>query len=101
MGNSRRVARDYDVNLLITFNCAKKEFQYSENAGQFFAARFDDRPLCEILKEDGVASAEAADKLGEKLQEIMEADKPQVYFLEMHLKGADGSFRWYCVGLVS
>lgn len=101
MGNSRRIARSYDINLLITYDCAEKKFQYPENMKQFFAGKFDDRPLDQILREDGVASEETVDKLGAKLYEIATADKPQVYFCEMHLKGADGYYRWYCVGIVS
>jgi len=101
MGNSRRNPRSYDINLLITYDCATKQFQYPETAGQFFAGKFDDRPLDQIMREDGLASEEAVDKLGAKLYEIATADKSQVHFSEMHLKGTDGVYKWYCVGIVS
>ena len=51
MGNSRRTARAYDNNLLIAYNCAEKTFQYPAKAEQFLAAKFDNRPLWEILKK--------------------------------------------------
>ncbi len=101
MGNSRRNARSYEVNLLVTYDCIQKKFQYPENAEEFFGGTFDTRPLDRILREDGIACEEAVDKLGAKLYEVATSDKPQVYFSEMHLKGADGNFRWYCVGIVS
>ena len=100
MGNSRRIARAYDINLLITYDCAEKKYQYPENAEQFLAAKFDDRPLCQILKEDGVVSEKVANQLEEKLQEIAAADKPQAYFVEVHLKCAEGGYKWYCMGVV-
>jgi len=100
MGNSRRIARMYDISILITYDCAKKKFQYPENLENFFAATFDNRSLCNILKEDGVISKDAADKLEEKIQELAASDKPQAYYMEVHMKGADGACRWYCVGVI-
>ena len=101
MGNSRRIGRDYDINLLVLYNCAEQRFQYPEKIGSFFAAEFDNRPLWEILKEDGAVSIEDAEKLEEKMQEIVASDKPQVYFSEVHIKGTDDAFKWYCVGIIS
>ena len=101
MGNSRRIARDYEINLLITYDCVEQRFLYPEDTGNFFGVVFDQRPLWKILKEDGGVSQEAAEKLEEKFGEIIVSDKPQAYFTEIQIKGADGSFRWYCVGLVS
>lgn len=101
MGNSRRIARVYDNNLLVIYDCAKKEFQYPENAEQFLAAKFDHRSLFEILKEDGTASESAVAELEEKLQEIAAANAPQAYFTECYLKESDGKRKWYCVGFIS
>lgn len=101
MGNSRRNARVYDSNLLVIYDCVEKTFQYPENAGQFFAVTFDDRPFFTILKEEGVASKGTIAGLEEKLQEIAVADTPQAYFKECYLRVADGNRKWYCVGLAS
>ncbi len=101
MGNEKRIARAYDNNHLIIYDCVKKTFQYPKNLGEFFAAKFDHRPLYQIMKEDGLASNSAAEKLREKLQEISEAEEPQVHYNEIFLKGADGNYRWYCIGVVS
>ncbi len=100
MGNEKRVARTYDNNILVVYDCAKKEFQYPKNIEQYFAGKFDDRPLDRILEEDGVASKKAVAKLKEKMREIIAATEPQVHFNEVYLKCADGVFRWYCVGFV-
>ena len=101
MGNEKRIARAYDNNHLIIYDCVKKTFQYPKNLGEFFAAKFDHRPLYQIMKEDGLASNSAAEKLREKLQEISEAEEPRVHYNEIFLKSADGNYRWYCIGVVS
>ncbi len=101
MGNSRRIARAYDNNLLIIYDCVTQKFQYPVNADTFLAANFDGRSFWNILIEDGTASEHAVVKLENKFQEVITADKPQVYFSEVYLKGADGIRRWYCVGFVA
>ena len=100
MGNSRRTARAYDNNLLIAYNCAEKTFQYPAKAEQFLAAKFDNRPLWEILKKDGTAAEYSVEKLEAIFQDAVEAEEPKALFNEIYLKGADGIRRWYCVGFI-
>lgn len=98
MGNSRRIARTYENNLMIVYDRAKQKFLYPANAGEFLAASFDERPLWEILREDNVAAELPIRNMEEKFREIMESKEPEVFFGEVHLKGADGVPRWYCIG---
>lgn len=98
MGNSRRIARSYEHNLLMLYDRAKNKFIYPANAEMFLAATFDERPLWQIFREDGVAAELPIRKMEEKLLEIAEAPEQAVFFGEVYLKGADGKRRWYCMG---
>jgi len=98
MGNSRRIARSYEKNLLITYDCAKKKFNYPEDADKFLMAKFDDRPLWNIFREDEVAAELPIRKMEEKFVEIITASEQKVFFGEVYLRGADGVRRWYCLG---
>ena len=98
MGQSRRIARAYENNLLIMYDRAEQKFIYPANAGKFLAAKFDDRPLWQIFREDEVAAELPIRKMEEKFEEILASKGQEVFFGEVHLKGADGNFRWYCLG---
>lgn len=98
MGNSRRTARAYENNLLITYDRAKKKFYYPVKAGAFLSAKFDDRSLWQIFREDGVAAELVIRKIEEKFQEILAEPGQAVFFGEVFLKGGDGVRRWYCMG---
>jgi len=98
MGNSRRIARSYDQNLLITYDCATKQFHYPKHAKEFLSAKFDERPLWKIFREDGVAAELPIRKMEEKFEEMVAASEQKVFFGEVYLKSADGSRRWYCIG---
>jgi len=98
MGNSRRIARAYNNNLLITYDCANGQFLYPANAGMFLAAKFDERSLWQIFREDEVAEELPIRKMEEKFQEMVAATEQRVFFGEVYLKGADEVRRWYCIG---
>ena len=100
MGNSRRIARAYEHNLLITYDRAGEKFNYPANAGEFLAADFDERPLWQIFREDSVAAELPIRKMEEKFWEIARNPEQAVFFGEVYLKGADGKRRWYCMGLM-
>jgi len=100
MGNSRRKAREYEHNLLITYDREKKIYQYPETAEEFLSAQFDGRSLFDIFREDRVASEEGIGMLEEHLNSVLEAEYPKVRFMESYLRSADNTFRWYCVGFV-
>lgn len=98
MGNGRRIARAYEHNLMITYDCAEKKFRYPAEAENFFAAKFDERPLWQIFSEDGVAAELPIRKMEEKFEEMVNATEQSVFFGEVFLRGADGERKWYCVG---
>ena len=39
MGNSRRIARAYENNLMIVYDRAEQKFKYPVNAGEFFSGK--------------------------------------------------------------
>ena len=98
MGNSRRVARAYEHNLMIMYDCVEKKFRYPAEAENFLAAKFDERPLWQIFSEDEVAAELPIRKMEEKFEEMVAASDQKVFFGEVYLRGADGIRRWYCLG---
>lgn len=98
MGNSRRVARAYEHNLMIMYDCVEKKFRYPAEAENFLAAKFDERPLWQIFSEDEVAAELSNRKMEEKFEEMVAASVQKVFFGEVYLRGADGIRRWYCLG---
>ncbi len=99
MGNSRRIARAYENNLMLVYDRAEQKFKYPVNAGEFLAAKFDERTLWQIFREDDVAAELPIRKMEKKFKEILASKKQEVFFGEVHLKGADGVPRWYCIGM--
>ena len=87
-------------NILITYNCKSEKFQYPDSMEKHFAARFDNRSLGQIMKEDRFASKEDVEQFDKMLNEIAGADTPQVFFAEYKLKAADQSWKWYRFGFV-
>lgn len=98
MGNSRRTARAYENNLMIVYDRAEQKFKYPTNAGEFLTAKFDERTLWQIFREDEVAAELPIRKMEKKFKEILASKKQEVFFGEVHLKGADNVPRWYCIG---
>lgn len=87
-------------NILITYDCKSEKFQYPDSMEKHFAARFDNRSLGQIMKEDRFASKEDVEQFDKMLNEVAGADTPQVYFAEYKLKAADQSWKWYRIGFV-
>lgn len=87
-------------SMLITYDCKSGKYQYPNGLGEYFAAKFDERPLQQILKEDGLVSDELIAQFCQKINEIANADTPQVYFTEYNLKTAEQSYKWYRIGFV-
>ena len=87
-------------NILITYDCNCEKFQYPDSMEKHFAARFDNRSLGQIMKEDRFASKEDVEQFDKMLNEIAGADTPQVFFAEYKLKAADQSWKWYRLGFV-
>jgi len=93
---SGRFGRD----VLVIYDCASACFAYPMPAEELFAARFDARPLWQILAEDGAASEETARCFRMELEAASRATAPGVQFSVYKLKNADGLWRQHRVGFV-
>jgi len=89
-----------DKNLIIVYDCESKSFFYPDDIKEQLSGVFDMRPIWQIFKEDEVSTAAAAEQIREKLEEVAEADIPQVFFSGYYLKEKDGSEARYQVGFV-
>jgi len=97
---SGRIARNYDKNILLTYDRNKDEFIYPAEINDFFAGSFDARPLWDILVEEGITSSEQVEQMRTRFYNIIEACSPKVSFNEYLFKSVDGAWRWYTVGVV-
>lgn len=98
--DERRAARVYSENIIITYNCVSKDFIYPSSVKKQFSARFDSRPIWEIMEEDGIASESVAEKIHCKIMEIADADVPIAYFEEYFLRNTEQTRKWYCIGFL-
>jgi|GEM_PF-371655 len=87
-------------NHLIRYHRLFGSTTYPESLNNCFRATFDERPLWQLLAEDGILQPEAAQKLRQTLEHIAAADEPQVNFSEYLLKSSCGMWRWYRIGIV-
>ncbi len=97
-GNGLRGVKVIDGSVLIHYNIADKEYIYPDIVRELFCADFDDRPLWQIICEDGIAPEETADKFRKAITELMESEKSEVRFEDAFLRTIDGIWRWYRVG---
>ena len=97
---SGRIARNYDKNILLTYDRNKDEFIYPAEINDFFAGSFDARPVWDILVEEGITSSEQVEQMRTRFYNIIEACSPKVSFNEYLFKSVDGAWRWYTVGVV-
>lgn len=86
-------------NLLITYDCTSGKFTYLSDMS-YFKADFDNRPLWQIMSDDGISSQETAEIFNKKINEFAESDTPQAYFTECFLKNAEQEWHWYRIGFV-
>lgn len=89
---SNRIARSYDQNLLITYDCMTGTFAYPSQK--------EHRPIGQFLHEEGYASEQTAEHLRRKIDEISDSDSPQVFFTEYYLRNIEMGCRWYRVGFI-
>ena len=90
MGNSK----------LITYDCVSREFCYPKDMQEWFDAGFDERPLWQIMVEDGLSFENTAEQFMTTLQAIEKEDTPHVSFSEYSMKNVRGIWSWYRVGFV-
>ncbi|MBP3617757.1 MAG: GGDEF domain-containing protein [Lachnospiraceae bacterium] len=96
-----RTARVYENSLVVWYDCIEEKFFYPETITDVFRGEFDDRPLWEILEKDGVCSADAANRIRQRIREASEDGEPRAFYEEYLLQSADEVKKWYCVGFVS
>ncbi len=96
-----RTARVYDCSYVILYDCATGKFFYPESLSEAFDAKFDERPLWNILKEDGLCTETVATQIHSRFDEIAAADIPKVFYEEYFFRNTDQGGKWYCVGFVS
>lgn len=101
LNKGKRAARTYEKNILVIYDPAEEKFTYPGIMEEQFGLKADERPIWQILAEDGISSGETAGEIRRKIGEIADADAPQVYFGEYFLRNRDCQWRWYRLGFVS
>lgn len=94
-----RTARTYKNSILISYDCKRKTFSYPPGRGQN-SLPGETRPLWQILTENGMMSVENAASIRDKIEEISDAELPQVYFSEYPVLRAGRDRSWYRIGFV-
>lgn len=94
-----RTARTYKNSILISYDCKRKTFSYPPGRGQN-SLPGETRPLWQILTENGMMSVENAASIRDKIEEISDAELPQVYFSEYPVLRAGWDRSWYRIGFV-
>ena len=99
-GNPGRAVHTYNNNFLVTYDCRTSQFTYPINANMYFAADFDERPLWQIMAEDGLMAENTAEMLHEKITEVAGAASPMACFTECFIKNSGQLPGWYMVGFI-
>lgn len=98
---TQRAARSYERSQVIMYDCVSGTFSYPETISEMFTANFDDRPLWDILKEDGLCTEEIANRMHSNINELSVADIPKALYEEYFIRNTGQEGKWYCVGIVS
>lgn len=91
---------DKRESLLITYYPESKEFLYPESLNELFAGSFDERPLWQILVEDGIASKDNSDVIKDRIYSLAASDRAIAIFDKIQAKHISGEIRWYGMGMV-
>lgn len=94
-------ANRYEQNFVVLFDCKQESFLYTEAMKEAFTAHFDDRPIWEIFREEGLCSAEAAERMKTGIIEASNADIPQAFYEEYFIRNTGQDGKWYCVGFIT
>ena len=98
---ARRRAHLYEHSQVILYDCASGTFSYPETISEMFSAKFDDRPLWDILTEDGLCPVEVAGRIQLNIDRLSAEDGPKALYEEYFLKNAGQEGKWYCLGIIS
>lgn len=88
-------------SLFVSYDCGSGRFRYSPSFTEQFSARFDERPLWQIMEEDGMSSKEAAEQFHAILKEISIADIPKAKFEKYFIRNTGNVGRWYRIGFIA
>lgn len=91
-------------NFLISYDCRSGMFCYSPLFTKQFAAKFDERPLWQIMTEDGLTTQETAQQFHSIIKETREksiAGVPQVRFEDFCFQCEGQKWKWYRVGVIA
>jgi len=87
-------------SLIILYNIETNQFKYNDDLNISLCGNFDDRPLWEVLLEDGIASKSDVEVLKDRIQSVALSDKPVAKFDKIQFKGIYGESKWYEVGVI-
>lgn len=90
----------HQENTFAVFDCASKKFTYPAGIQNIFDAVFDQRPLWQIFKEDGLSSETTAAQLQNTIEGIILENKPCVQYAKYVIRSADKQYNHYHVGFV-
>ncbi len=92
--------KSFDFNALIRFDILNTKFEYPSSLCEVFAAKFDERPLWDILTAEGISSAETSTRLRKTIEEVSQSKLPEARFSQYFLRASEGIWRWYRMGFV-
>lgn len=98
--DSERIARSYNHNMLIIYDCISKKYDYSFFVKEQFDADFDTRPLWQIMKDDGILSEKQSLKFKNKIEEFEKLKEPHAHYTEFYIKNTEQIWKWYRVGFI-
>lgn len=96
-----RTARKYESSQVILYDCIVGKFSYPETISGMFQTKFDERPLWDILSEDGLCSESVANQIHSKVNELSSEDIPKAVYEEYFIRNTGQEGKWYCVGFIS
>lgn len=96
-----RSASQFEKSFVVMYDCKQESFLYTEPMKEAFTAKFDDRPLWEILRDEGLCSAEAAERIRTRILEAAEVDAPEAFYEEYFIRNGEQDGKWYCIGYIS
>lgn len=96
-----RTARMYENSPVILYDCVTGKFSYPEKISECFGVAFDEKPLWDVLVENGFCTEGTANQIRLKIEEISLSDTAEAFYEEYYLKNIGPEGKWYCVGFVS
>lgn len=93
-------AKIFDYSAFIRLNILDSIYEYPQIVRELFDAEFDFRHIWDVFSEDGISSADTAQKLKRILTDMSVAQNSDAQFHQFFLKTRDGIWRWYRMGFI-